>query len=89
MHCERVKVGQCNAQLCTYMHSVLGGLWFVASVIVLKMFVYSQFYSFSFFSFAWFEFACVFAIVVCSCVGSGGGCVLMGAWVWVMEEGVC
>ena len=42
VHCERVKVRQCNAQLCTYMF-ILDGLWFVASVLVLKLFVYSHF----------------------------------------------
>ena len=42
VRCERVKVRQCNAQLCTYMF-ILDGLWFVASVLVLKLFVYSHF----------------------------------------------
>ena len=37
-----------------------------------------------FFVVARFECACVFTIVVCSCVGSeGGGGVLVGAWVCV------
>ena len=55
VHCERVKVRQCNAQLCTYMYGVLDGLWFVASVLVLKLFVYSHFTVVVFFA----RFECV------------------------------
>ena len=80
VHCERVKVGRCNAQLCTHMYSVLDGLWFLASIIVLKLKVYSQFYSF-----------CLFVVFLLLPGSSAHVCLrLLCARVWVVREGeVC